>query len=374
MKIVKCSKCGKYIHKDIKCLHCGNSDGFTDVESPSLHENATAEFARVEALLESKKFNDAITLSHTVLEWMPNFSAIFWLRLLARNKCTSALELISKGFSCEDDADFCNALSFSSGAEHNTYLDVQSMVKSIRNALKKEIMLHEHNCKVKTNILEIQEKMHGTMDTKRQTLFSLWSDLQETERKLYSIEMDCRLLVKEHQTVLEAALQKTDLLKTETLRLEECTIESLHAYQVKLGNFLQQSEQAKAAIESMRKQHPWIKAFSDLVSQRDAQIGSIKAEISSLKKYESSVQETLSKIDEIEKRHKRAFQATEKYCFYDAAALLGTASFNRVLREAGLGVDATINVPIQEWTSSPSVSDAAEEDDYWLQYLQVPEN
>ena len=67
---------------------------------------------------------------------MPNLAGIFWLRLLAKNKCSFAAELIEKGFNCEDDADLCNALAFSTEAEHSIYLDIQNMVNAARKALK----------------------------------------------------------------------------------------------------------------------------------------------------------------------------------------------------------------------------------------------
>lgn len=179
MKIVKCPKCSKYIHKANRCFHCGNTTGFDDVDIPQIHENVVAEYSKVESLVESKRFDEA--LSHTVIEWMPNLAGIFWLRLLAKNKCTSAAELIEKGFNCEDDADLCNALTFSTGAEHSIYLDIQNMVIAARKVLKEEISTHEYNCKMKTNIFQIKKTMQGETDSRKKKLFSLWSDLEETE-------------------------------------------------------------------------------------------------------------------------------------------------------------------------------------------------
>ena len=151
MKIMKCTKCKKHLHKASKCFYCGNAMGLNEAEMPTIHENVVAEYARVETLVESKKFAEALQLSHTVIEWMPNLAGIFWLRLLARNKCTTAVELIQKGFNCEEDADFCNAMTFATGAERKAYQDIRNIVLASQKALRTEILSNEYQCKTKTN-------------------------------------------------------------------------------------------------------------------------------------------------------------------------------------------------------------------------------
>lgn len=370
MKIVKCPKCGKYIHKANMCFHCGNTTGFDEVTMPTIHENVVAVYSRVETLLESKKFTEALTLSHVVIEWMPNLAGIFWLRLLAKNKCTTAAELIQKGFNCGNEPDFCNALSFSTGAEHSAYLDVQNMVLSTQKALKTEVSTHEYQCKMKTNILQIKKSMNGEIDSRKKKLFSLWSELEEAEQSMYTLEKDCSLLSKEHSDALDKAAQAASSIKSETYRLEECTAENLHKYQVKIGNILQQSEQAKAAMESMKKQHPWVKSFNDLIKKRDEQVRQIASEISSLKIYEATIQQTLDEIDRIEQRHRSALRSVDSFDFMDAANLLGKDTFNNVLRSAGLGVDVQFSVASQDWQpnttfTAPIDDDNEDTDDYY---------
>lgn len=370
MKIVKCTKCKKYVHKTGKCFHCGNTVGFDEVEMPAIHENAAAEYSEVESLVESKKFAEALTLSHTVIEWMPNLAGIFWLRLLAKNKCSNAAELIQKGFNCEEDADFCNALTFSTGAERSAYQDVRSMVLAAQKALKAEVLNHEYHCKMKTNILQIKKTMKGEVDSRKKKLFTLWAELEETEHSMYTLEKDCILLSKEHSDTLDKAAQAASSIKTETYRLEECTAENLHKYQVRIGNILQQSEQAKDALESMKKQHPWVKSFNDLVKKRDEQVRQITNEISSLKVYEATVQQTLDEIDQIEQRHRTAIRAVETFDFLDAANLLGKDAYNTVLRGISLGVDVQISVSSQGWQpnttyTTPIDVDDDDSDDYY---------
>jgi len=363
MKIVKCANCKKYIHKTDKCFHCGNTIKFDEVETPVIHENVVVEYSRIESLIENKKFDEALTLAHTVIEWMPNLASIFWLRLLAKNKCLNAAELIQKGFNCEEDSDFCNALAFSTGAEHSAYYDVQSMVLAAQKALKAEVLIHEYHCKMKTNILQIKENIKDEVDSRKKKLFTLWTDLEETEYSMYMLEKDCELLLKEYSDDLEEAAEAAASIKKEAYRLEECTAESLHKYQVEIGKIFQQSEQAKKAIERMKKQHPWVQSFNDLQKKRDDQVLQIDNEISALKTYEATVQQTLDEINQIERRHRIAIQALDDFDFLDVANLLGRDNYNSVLRDLGMGVDAQILVPSQGWqpnTAHNTSSDTAD--------------
>ena len=352
MKIVKCSKCGKYIYKANRCFHCGNTTGFDEIDMPQIHENVVAEYSKVESLLESKKFNESFSLSHTVIEWMPNFAGIFWLRLLAKNKCTVVDELIEKGFNCEDDADFCNALTFSIGAEHSIYIDIQHMVIAVRKALKEEILNHEYNCKIQTNILQIKKNMQDEMDVRKQKLFALWSALEEIEYALYTLEMDCRLISKEYSEALEKAAFAASWTKRRVYQLRECTEKEFHKYQVKIENILQQSEQAKADLERIKQQNSWIHSFNDLTKKRDEQVRLISTEISSLKSYEATIQQTLDEIARIEERHRKAVRAVEAYDFLDAVNLLGKDCYNKALHNIGLGIDVQTSISSQDWQSN----------------------
>lgn len=344
MKIVQCSKCGRYIHETTKCFHCGNTVDFIKISNIAVHENVAQEFKRMERLIGDKRFDEAIDLSYRVIEWMPNFASIFWLRLLAKNKCSSAIELLSIGFSCDVDPDFCNALRFSVGEEHAAYEDIQKIIYKIRKLLESRIVEHECMCKYDTNIMQIKSSIQKEIDGRKQKLFLLWSDLDDTERSLYELEVNCRLLMKEHRTSLLKASQDASAIRSSTYYIDECTADKLHAMQIQMGKTLQQSETSKSSIESMKYQHPWVKAFNDLVTQRNKQVKLINAEIESLVSYEQTVQKTISAIKHIESFHKAALNAAEKYNFTYAAALLGIEAYNQILCSAGVVIGSSINM------------------------------
>lgn len=372
MKIVRCSNCGKYIHKAEMCYHCGNTEGFEVVSEPTVHEKVAQDYLRMADLIESKRYEQAIELSYAIIEWMPNLAGVFWLRLLAKNKCSTALELITKGFPC-DDADFWNALRFSTGEEHATYEDIQKCISEIRPALMREISANEYKCKKNTNIIDVHKSISKEVDKRKESLFSLWSELEKTEQSLYQIELDCRLLTKEHQTGLIQAAQTASAIKAETYRMDECAADKLHSYQVRLEDARKQSKTAMDALESMKKEHPWVKTFNEIVSKRNQQVKQIASAISSLSEYEKTVQQAIAEVERIESRHKFALSAADKYDFSDAATLLGEDSFSSILRAAGVYAEPQTAPTSTEQKSSVVITtepdtiadDSWEADDYY---------
>lgn len=328
--------CGRYVHKEGKCFYCGNTDNFEEIEKSSIKENVIAEYNQLDTLLKDRRFDEVIALSYRIIDWMPNCAGIFWIRLLAKNKCISTLELISKGFSCEKDSDFYNALRYSHGQEQSAYLDIQNTMSIIKNNLEHEIVSHERECKLKTDVIRIKESIQGEINSRSKKLFDLWLELEKIERNLYELEMDCRLLVKEYQIELGEAAKIAYSIDAEVSNLEECSEKALQEFQVKLESALKQSEMARESIETTVKQHIWVKKFVDLVSQRDRQIQFIISELSALRKYENSIQQTLNDINNIEERHRIAMLEVNKYEFSNAVELLGIDLFNQILYKAGV--------------------------------------
>lgn len=376
MNIVRCNKCGKFIHNEHKCYLCGNQEEFEITPDVSVHKNAVEDYSRMEGLLRMKKYDEVIDLSYKVLEWTPNLAGAFWLRLLANNNCVDTIELISKGFSCDDDSDFCNALLYSEGAEHETYVNIQRIIREIQKILREELQQHELQCKMQTDILQIKNRMQGEIEKRKQKVLALWSELEKTEHALYVIETDSKLLVKEYQIGLETAARIAANIKSETYKLEECEVDELHSFQIRLGHVLLQSESSKESLESMKKQHPWVKNFGELILQRDQLIQNIKAEISSLASYESSVQQTISEINRIEQQHKSALLENEKFKFVEGVALIGLDKFNQILHSVGVSADASIDLSgVREIKPIPVmyVDDDSETDDDtdYMSYLTM---
>lgn len=339
MKIMICPKCGKKIHIADRCLFCGNETDFKLFEdNQNIHENAAKEVSELPSLVKSGSFGKAVDISRVVLRWMPSCAEVFWIRLLAKNKCKNDAELVQKGISFEDSADFFNAMKYASVGEREVYSELRKLVDNIKVSFEKTVKEHEYEEKKSTPIIRCQGELSDVLNTKRKHLFELWSELEKVEQEMYGVEQDCKLLVSEHRDALERIKTDAANVKSQTYRLNECNAEELHKYQVRLGSLLNQSDQSKSAIDMMRKQHPWIGKFNSLVEKRDGIVRKISSELSELKSYETRVQSTVSEIERIEKRHQLAMRSLSEFDFMSIHSLIGIRKYEEVLAAAGLAV------------------------------------
>ncbi len=337
MIIVKCNKCGEFLHKADKCFACGNTNDFEEVLSVMhIHENVREEGMWFEHNVQTGKFDQALADTLKILEWTPNCAEAFWARLLVKNRCTSDEELIKKGFSVTESADYHNAVLFGNEEQKKVYALVAAKIDAVQKALKTAIIDHEYSEKSATPIVQLQTELPTEIETRRTKLFDLWKQLETVEHEMLAIEKDCLLLVQEHKDALTSASSTATALKNQTYKMEECPKDKLHKYQTQFEGLLHQSEQAKSSIDSMKKQHLWMATYNELVVKRDSFVNQITSELSSLKSYENRVQSTVSEIERIENRHKDALKAVMTYRFADARNLLGENRFTAAFAEAGI--------------------------------------
>lgn len=337
MIITKCDKCGELMHKAEKCFSCGNTLNFTEISSAlAVHENVKDEYKKLEDLVKNGRFEEALTISKLVLEWMPQCSDVFWLRFLAKNGCVSDEALICKGVSCEDSAEYYNAVMFANESEKKVYLHVNMKISDTKKVLSQYIIEHEYSEKNNTAIVKAQSEFPVEIEMYRKNLFKLLEELQQIETQMLEVEKDCLLLAKEHKETLDNASSAAVSIKSSAYKMDECTAEQLHKYETTFGNLLYQSEQAKVSIDSMRRQHPWIEVYNDLVRKRDNIVAQISKEINMLKAYESKVQTIVSEIERIEAAHAAVLASVNAYNFYEARSLLGDNKFMAAYAEAGI--------------------------------------
>lgn len=339
MKIVVCPNCGRKIHAADKCLFCGNDNGFQEISgNDKIHENVFDEYGMLEDLLKKRAFDEMIEKSRIVLRWMPTKSDIFWLRVLAKSKCTNDAELVQRGIRFDESADYYNAQKYASPDEQEVYVAVYELVGKIQNEFQKAVTVHEYEEKKATPIVRTQLEFEEELSRRRRKLFDLWSEIEKIEQEMTTIEQNCRLLISEHIDTLNSAKTEATYIKNQSYKLNECRNEELHSYQVRLGNILSQSDRSKNEVEAMKKQHPWVSQFAELEKKRNQLCGTVSSELSDLKSYKSRIQSTVSEIERIEKRHQLAGRTLAGYDFQSMYSLLGARKYEEVLRISGLAV------------------------------------
>lgn len=335
MTIVKCSKCGNYIHKNDRCFVCGNVNGFEKVfYDNNIHRNVTFEFEKLEMLISNGKFDEALKLSYTVLEWMPTSASVFWMRLLAKNHCKNDEELIKKGFIYSESAEYYNACRYADDFQKKAYELVIKKINDVKESLMKKIHKIEYLEKEKLPILKYDEELPTEIKKYEDKLFSLWSDLKKTELDIRAIETNCQLLIQEQKITLTNANTLATSLKSEVYKLSECTEDELHKYQIKFGDLLYLTEQAANSVNMMKKQHPWLKEYEVLVSKRDKICSEITSELNNLRNYQVRIKTLISSIENIEEKSQKAKDAVEKYEFIFAKTFLGEMEYSDAILKA----------------------------------------
>ena len=336
MKIGICQKCGKLIHQAPRCYHCGSVVKGAFLDYQEVHQNVQDQYRIMHNFLEEKKFDEVIRLSDILLEWMPRSAEVFWVRLLASHQCTCDGELISRGVACSEDPNFINSLKYAGTKERQVYGDVQGKIDKIREGLEKELKVYICERKSATQIVDMPQRIQHKMKATRERLFTLWSDLAEIERKLYALELECQLIVKEHQEVLQNTHVTASSIKTAVNKAAECTERDRHRYLVRLAAAMQQSENAKESLINFKKQDSRIQRFNEYVSLRDQKLAEITEELKALKKYESELQNTITCFEKIEENQRTLLKQIQSAQFDKVRAFLGDSLFDRVLAGVGL--------------------------------------
>ena len=337
MIIVKCSECGTYMHKNDRCYICGNTKNFDTIFSDSaIHSNVRFEFEKLETLISNGKFEEALVLSNDVLEWMPNFSSAFWLKLLAKNHCKNDEELIKKGFSYSESAEYYNACKYANEHQKEIYEFITKIIEDTKNNLLNKIDKIEYREKELLPVIQYSEEIPVETEKFKNRLFSLWSDLRKIESNIISTEMDCKLLHKECETALLSTKRKADLLEKEVAKLTECPEDDFHNYKIQFSDLLYLTEQAIISIDFKTRPHPWVTEYQRLVNERNKVCSEIAAELNKMKDYQTKIKAVISSIEKIEEKSQKAKNCVEKYEFIFAKKFLGETEYSDAFLKAGV--------------------------------------
>jgi len=334
--IIKCLKCRKTLHRSERCPFCGNTADFNVVSDDIMvHENVVHEYEKLKEFLKQKRFEEAEKVSQKILEWMPTCSNVFWLRMLANNKCKDDNELIQKGIFFERNAEYYNALKYGSDIEKDVYLGISELMNQIKEQLIVAITHHEYDAKRSTAIFRCSRELSEQIVDSQKILLKIWTDLEKTEAEIHIYEEKCKQLIQEFIDNYEQAKREVLDIKNQIDKMNECTEENLHRYHVGLGKALLQAECAKDDILCRKKEHPWVKKYMELCQRRDEMVRQIDSELLKLKSYEKLVQSTILEVEKIEKKHQDVLKEIVAYNFVSACTLLGSEQFTRILNEAG---------------------------------------
>ena len=336
--ISKCQKCGALIHTASTCFHCGSTRMGTVHNVDDIHANVLEEYRLMVAALKDRRFSEVLKLSDKVIEWMPRFAEMYWIRFLASHQCASDIELIYNGVDCTQDPNYCNAVAYACSEEYRVYKDVEDIIAKLKKQLEREIALYIHKKKEDTYLIDLHQSLEKKVAEKRNRLFVEWQKLQKIEQDLIVIQMNCKLRAREYQDVLDSAKIKSESIKLEANKRVDLSDAEVHSFRVRMGAVLQQSEQARQAIDDFKRQHPWVKEFAQLEKTRDEQVEIIKTELADMKKFETSLLDAIAAYEKIVTTSKQLKSKLGNMQFSGIKAIVGDRVFTTALREVGVVV------------------------------------
>ena len=342
MKIVTCSSCGKKIHLAGKCLYCGNEvNAKPEKNDIWVHENVVEEHEKLQGLLNNKAFDQVIENAELILKWMPKCAEIFWIKLLAKNRCRNDIELVRKGVSINETAEYFNAMGYGSSEEKSAYKEIGQLIEKVRTEFVKMCTHQEYEEKRNTSLLHCQSEAAFDIQRSREIVFDLWTQLKQIEHEMYCIEQDCKLLIVEHKTTLEQAKNDAAYIKNKMSKQKECTSDEAHKMEMDLQNILNQSEQSRKAIDIIKEQHPRVQKYVELTKKRNQIATQISDEISKFQAIKKKMQVAISQIEKIEDKYKNAKQYMLQYDARNMYSVIGEQKYEEVLHSAGLAIKST---------------------------------
>lgn len=342
---VKCINCGKIILEDKLCIFCGYEQANSLTSSKEIENDVQSKtYKYIESKILDRKYDEAISYSLEKTSISKTTSYGFFLRLLSKNKCTTVIELICKGFQFETDSDLFNTIKYATIPEEKEfYNNVISITQNLKKKLKECIYQNKKDEKRNTKICEVYKNTLEYFNNIKGNIFKLINDIEEIEEKICLIEMDSRIIRKEYNYTLWDAARNTntlldDLSNGKDMSLYDFT-ESLQKYYVKIDSNVMMSEDTVKVLENISIKNNLLKKFRELIISRSKIVKKIDTELTILKNKNNEFQELIEKNDMIEKKYAYALDCLNKNDFLKAINILGKKKYNNLLNEVGIAVE-----------------------------------
>ena len=313
-----------------------SSEISTEVVDIEIHENVRHEFAAAFNALKAGDFNETIRLSYEILEWMPNCAQVFWMRLLAFNRCKSDEELIRHGCKTTEEGDFLNAMECGSKSEKKRFSDVKAKIEVVKKALCKRIDKEKHEKLLETKIIDVRSSLNKEVMESRDRMYELWEEAQKAEAQMYTLKEQCELISLEYRNGLEEAEKQAKSLKDRIYKVERCTDDEKNTYKMKLQDIESRSTQVLKNYKEIQNRNAQVKKFKKLEKSRNELFAKIDVEFEKLNEYEQLVEKVLNVAQKIESDHNEAYRSVSEYCFEQAINVLGEQIFNDIVEQSSI--------------------------------------
>lgn len=338
MKIMVCENCGKHIHRDAQCFHCGGTGMYPAEYELDIHPAAQTLWQQMQEHLTRREFDRALALSERALEWMGFTGELYWLRLLARQECATDRELLLRGADPEHSSDYFNAIKYAGAEEHQVYLDIQEKLDSLRQELLREMERYFLQEKQALNLADAAKNLHTLIYEIWLDVSEQWNNLNQTEAKIQSLASDCRMVLAPHLRTLEKAQTQANTVRQQVNQLNACSEEEYRGFQLRLAAALQTSEETALLMGALNRDHPWQAEFARLKEEQAGCLRRINEAMDALNRHVEQAAEAEQQLRLLEEDRIRTLAELASGDFRGARRMLGEQEFNRVLAAAGIAV------------------------------------
>lgn len=338
MKIMVCETCGKHIHRDERCFHCGGTGMYPAEYELEIHQAAQTVYQQMHEHLTRREFDRVLALSEQALEWMAFTGEIYWLRLLAGRECATDRELLIRGADLEHSGDYFNAIKYAGAEEHQVYLDVQEKTDALKQELRRAVERHFREEKQAMKLADTARELEKKILETQIAVTELWGKLNKTEDSIRSLEADCRMALMPHLRTLEKAQALADTLRQQVNQLKACSEEEFRGYQLRLASALQMSEEGARLVEKLKSGHPWMAEYQRLKAEQTQYVDQINGAMDQMDTYAARARALAKRLEELERDRGAVLASVAAGDFREARLRLDEQEFDGALAASGIGV------------------------------------
>ncbi len=336
MKIYRCKTCGRVIHEDKRCYHCGGADLEPMAQEIQCHSRAKDAWAQMHRALADRKYDRVASLADQVLEWMGFCSEVYWVRLLAQNQCATDRELICTGCDLRASGNYRSAIEWAGAEEYQVYLDVHDKMEAVRSALGEKMEGYFRQKLVELDLDQTGKALARQAQTQREAIQERMDQLARVEQQIQILAEQCGALMRPWQQALAEATRRAEEASQRISQEKNWNGETYQRHQLTLAAALELSERAVSALEEMTGDHPWKQKYEELKQERTQIHRELGQARGAMEQEIGEAQQKVAEYRDLLEERQAHRELLAVGCFAQIRKLLGEKEMAAALESAGV--------------------------------------
>lgn len=306
-----CEQCNKptdVLHYDhTKCIHCGKS-----LSKKILKTSISSTVLTVFTCLKERDFDKVIVLCDNYIESDDNSTSdIYWMRMLASNRCINDFELVKQGINIRNNIDKIKAYLYANELEKHTinillriFDDTQRCLKSELHrkkiALQKQLKMDSVQKRNTSNIFSIMTQYHNKLTE----LSKIEQEMMVVYNCLESAKRNCKSRVEQSHINMERLLETLNKISTLTVGqynihnetiLKNTTVSNFECWRLEWGNYAMHAE------------------YKELLEKHTDTLEELKMLLNGINNYQNEISSIIKEYDNIENHYQVLIDELDAY-------------------------------------------------------------